>query len=116
MRTRYNNFLLDGIDNDELNLNTVIIFPSVDGIESSKFRPALTPLNSAVPMAVSSIYRLNPEPAHSMAADSSFSVMISSTPTICSTTNSATSNRHFARTSSAARSAARSVTTTPSSS
>src|SRR5215831_11661694 len=30
MRTRDNNFLLDGVDNNELNLNTVIIFPSVD--------------------------------------------------------------------------------------
>src|SRR5690348_9994137 len=36
MRTRDNNFLLDGIDNNELNLNTVIIFPSVDAIEEFK--------------------------------------------------------------------------------
>src|SRR5262245_27362789 len=36
MRTRDNNFLLDGVDNNELNLNTVIIFPSVDAIEEFK--------------------------------------------------------------------------------
>lgn len=36
MRTRDNNFLLDGIDNNELNPNTVIIFPSVDAIEEFK--------------------------------------------------------------------------------
>jgi hypothetical protein len=36
MRTRDNNFLLDGIDNNELNLNTVIIFPSIDAIEEFK--------------------------------------------------------------------------------
>jgi hypothetical protein len=36
MRTRDNNFLLDGIDNNEINLNTVIIFPSVDAIEEFK--------------------------------------------------------------------------------
>lgn len=36
MRTRDNNFLLDGIDNNELNLNPVIIFPSVDAIEEFK--------------------------------------------------------------------------------
>src|SRR5690349_12866771 len=36
MRTRDNNFLLDGIDNNELNLNTVIIFPNVDAIEEFK--------------------------------------------------------------------------------
>jgi hypothetical protein len=38
MRTRDNNFLLDGIDNNELNLNTVIIFPSVDAIEEFKIQ------------------------------------------------------------------------------
>jgi hypothetical protein len=36
MRTRDNNFLLDGVDNNELNLNTVIIFPNVDAIEEFK--------------------------------------------------------------------------------
>src|SRR5207302_6863611 len=36
MRTRDNNFLLDGVDNNELNLNTVVVFPSVDAIEEFK--------------------------------------------------------------------------------
>src|SRR5215510_6350322 len=36
MRTRDNNFLLDGVDNNELNLNTVIIFPNVDALEEFK--------------------------------------------------------------------------------
>jgi len=36
MRTRDNNFLLDGVDNNESNLNTVVVFPSVDAIEEFK--------------------------------------------------------------------------------
>jgi hypothetical protein len=36
MRTRDNNFLLDGVDNNETWLNSVVIFPSVDALEEFK--------------------------------------------------------------------------------
>lgn len=35
-RTRDNNFLLDGVDNNEIFLNSVVIFPSVDALEEFK--------------------------------------------------------------------------------
>ena len=36
MRTRDNNFMLDGVDNNEIWLNSVVIFPSVDALEEFK--------------------------------------------------------------------------------
>lgn len=36
MRTRDNNFLLDGVDNNETWLNSVVIFPSIDALEEFK--------------------------------------------------------------------------------
>jgi hypothetical protein len=36
MRTRDNNFMLDGVDNNETWLNSVVIFPSVDALEEFK--------------------------------------------------------------------------------
>jgi hypothetical protein len=36
MRTRDNNFLLDGVDNNETWLNSAVIFPSVDALEEFK--------------------------------------------------------------------------------
>ena len=35
-RTRDNNFLLDGVDNNEIWLNSVVVFPSVDALEEFK--------------------------------------------------------------------------------
>src|SRR5439155_12703895 len=35
-RTRDNNFLLDGIDNNETWLNSVVVFPSIDALEEFK--------------------------------------------------------------------------------
>ena len=36
MRTRDNNFMLDGVDNNETWLNSVVIFPSIDALEEFK--------------------------------------------------------------------------------
>ncbi|HEX5080918.1 MAG TPA: hypothetical protein VFY40_02655, partial [Blastocatellia bacterium] len=36
MRTRDNNFILDGVDNNEIWLNSVVIFPSIDALEEFK--------------------------------------------------------------------------------
>lgn len=36
MRTRDNNFLLDGVDNNETWLNSVVVFPNVDALEEFK--------------------------------------------------------------------------------
>jgi hypothetical protein len=36
MRTRDNNFILDGVDNNETWLNSVVIFPSIDALEEFK--------------------------------------------------------------------------------
>ncbi|MBI3696616.1 MAG: carboxypeptidase regulatory-like domain-containing protein, partial [Acidobacteria bacterium] len=36
MRTRDNNFLLDGVDNNETWLNSVVVFPSVDALQEFK--------------------------------------------------------------------------------
>jgi len=38
MRTRENNFLLDGVDNNETYLNSVVIFPNVDALEEFKIQ------------------------------------------------------------------------------
>src|SRR5262245_14857026 len=37
MRTRDNNFILDGVDNNETWLNSVVIFPSIDALDANDF-------------------------------------------------------------------------------
>ena len=40
-RNRDNNFLLDGLDNNEVWLNTVAIFPSVDALDELKVQTGI---------------------------------------------------------------------------
>ena len=103
MRTRDNNFLLDGVDNNELNLNTVIMFPSVDAIE--EFKVQTSTYSAEFGRANGGVVNLQIKSGTNEFHGSGFDscAMTSSTPTICSTTSSAAPSRPSARTSSAAR-------------
>src|SRR5439155_1166691 len=46
-RTRDNNFLLDGIDNNETWLNSVVVFPSIDALEEFKVQTYLSNVPTA---------------------------------------------------------------------
>ncbi len=105
MRARDNNFLLDGIDNNELNLNTVIIFlERADRDRSIQSAPTST----YFPAGVRPGQRRrrehsdqNQEPTSSTAADSSSCGMTNSTRMICLITSSAARSRPSGRINSA---------------
>ena len=109
--------MLDGVDNNETWLQTVVIFPSVDALDEFKLQTSHL-LGGVRPVA-----RRRRQPADqvghataSTAAASSSTATTRSTPTTSSTTAPAAPSRTSSRTSSAAPSAARSSRTRRSSS
>ncbi len=53
-RTRDNNFLLDGVDNNEIWLNSVVVFPSVDALEEFKVQTSIYSPSLDAPAAADS--------------------------------------------------------------
>ena len=47
VRAQANNFILDGIDNNEALVNTIVIFPPADAIQEFRCRRASLPPSSA---------------------------------------------------------------------
>jgi hypothetical protein len=96
-RPRDNNFMLDGVDNNETWLQTVVIFPSVDALDEFKLQTPRTLRNTADPLAASSTSRSSRVRTCCAAARSSFTATTPSMRTTSSTiapgAKSPTSNR-----------------------
>ena len=115
-RPRDNNFMLDGVDNNETWLQTVVIFPSVDALD--EFKMQTSTYSAEFGRSLGGVVNLQIKSGtNSCAAAPSSSIATTrSTPTTSSTTAPAAPSRTSSRTSSAARSAGRSSRTRRSSS
>jgi hypothetical protein len=78
-RPRANNFTLDGLDNNESLVNTIVFFPSAEAIQDSRFRPTSPRPSSAAP-ARDRQHDAEIRRARSTAARSSSSAMTTLTP------------------------------------
>jgi hypothetical protein len=107
LRPQANNFLLDGTDNNESLVNTIVVFPSPDAIQEFRVTTRLRPLSSGVPAARSSTPRPSREQTTSTGPRSATSGIRSSMPIpITSARNHPF--LHFSANSSDSRPAARS--------
>jgi hypothetical protein len=66
LRAQANNFLLDGVDNNESLVNSINFFPPAEAIQEFRVSTSVAPRSSDVPVAASSRPRLSQAPTRSM--------------------------------------------------
>ena len=115
-RPRDNNYMLDGVDNNETWLQTVVIFPSVDALDEFKLQTSTYSAEFGRSLGGVVTFSSNRARTRCAAACSNSIATTRSTRITSSTTARDVRNRISSRTSSAARSAARSSATRHSSS
>ncbi len=106
-RPRDNNYMLDGVDNNETWLQTVVIFPSVDALD--EFKVQTSTYSAEFGRSLGGVVNLQLKSGGNActAAPSSSCATIGSTPTTSSTTAHSRRSRRSSSISSAARWAAR---------
>ena len=107
-RPRDNNYMLDGVDNNETWLQTVVVFPSVDALDEFKLQTST--YSAEFGRSLGGVVNLQIKSGTNQLRGSGVRVpprTMPSTPTTSSTTRTIAPSRTSSRTSSAAPSAAR---------
>jgi hypothetical protein len=116
LRPQANNFILDGIDNNDSLVNTIVVFPNVEALSEFRITNSLAPAEIGAPVAPSSRPRSRAAPTKSTARPLSSTVTRPSAQPARTTSRPRSRRKTSIATSMAARSARPSGRTTSSSS